>query len=72
MQAGWRLGVRWGARTGQLETKGMVRAQESDRPGFKFRPSPPVVESLDRSFTVSETLVYLKIGTINTSLSGEG
>lgn len=31
MQGSWRLGVRWGVARGQLETKVMVRAQESDR-----------------------------------------
>lgn len=31
VQGSWRLGVRWGAARGQLETEGMVRAQESDR-----------------------------------------
>lgn len=31
MQGSWRLGVRWEVASDQLETKGRVRAQESDR-----------------------------------------
>lgn len=31
----WRLGVRWGAGRGQLETRGMIRPQEPDRSVFE-------------------------------------
>lgn len=31
----WRLGVRWGAGRGQLETGGVIRPQEPDRSVFE-------------------------------------